>query len=73
MNPLPGGFSKTAAAADALLQRALLSQARKVARLMERRRRLRRHLRVTEDSLRTERRFLRGMVADRRERKDGGA
>ncbi len=65
MKGLEGPVAGRAAEADRLLERALVAQARKVARLSERRRHLRKRLRDVELQLRTQRKFLGGMVSDR--------
>lgn len=66
--PLPGGFANTAQATDVQLQAQLVKQARAVARLMTKRRTLRKALRAVEAALRQERKFLRDLAADRRDR-----
>jgi hypothetical protein len=60
---IPGGFSRTAATADMMLQAQLVQRARAVAQLMLRRRLLRKQLRAIETSLRTERGFLRDLAS----------
>jgi len=67
MPPLESDVPVTAAVRqlDRLLERGLVDQARKVARLSEKRRRLRKQLRDLEAELRRERHFLRGLASDR--------
>ena len=67
MPPLESDVPVTAAVRqlDRLLERGLVDQARKVARLSEKRRRLRKQLRDLEAELRRERNFLRGLASDR--------